>query len=49
MTLINTPEESLTFQKQVEEHVIDRDTTILKGEKQLKHLSEKAMEWWENV
>ena len=44
-----TPQESLTFQKEVEEHVVNRDTTILKGEKQIKHLYEKATEWWENV
>jgi hypothetical protein len=30
-----TPQESLEFRKQVEDHVIDRDITVLKGEKQL--------------
>lgn len=43
-----TPEESLAFQKQVEDHIIDRDTTILKGEKQLKHLSDTVVDWWNN-
>ena len=43
-----TAEESLALQKKVEDHVVDRDTIILKGEKQLKHLSEKAVNWWNN-
>jgi len=43
-----TPQESLDFQKKVEDHVIDRDTIILKGEKQVKIGVDKFLDWWNN-
>ena len=39
-----TPEESLAIQKEVEDHVLERDTIILKGEKRIQELGNKAME-----
>lgn len=41
-----TPEESLAIQKKVENHVLERDTIILKGEKRIQEFGNKALEWF---
>jgi len=43
-----TPEESMAIQKKVEDHIIDRDTVILKTEKQVKDFGQKAFDWYNN-
>ena len=40
-----TPEELMTIQKKVEDHIIERDTVILKIEKQMKDFGQKAWDW----
>jgi hypothetical protein len=37
--------ESLEIQKEVENHMIYRDTYILKGEKRIKDFAEKTVNW----
>jgi hypothetical protein len=43
-----TPEEALAIQKKVENHIIERDTVILKVEKQFSDLGQKAFDWYNN-
>ena len=43
-----TPEESMLIQKKVENHIIERDTVILKTEKQVMDFGQKALDWYDN-
>jgi hypothetical protein len=43
-----TPDESLAIQKKVEDHIIERDTIILKTEKQVSDFGQKALDWYNN-
>jgi hypothetical protein len=43
-----TPEQALAIQKKVEAHILERDTIILKTEKQLKDFGQKALDWYNN-
>jgi hypothetical protein len=43
-----TPEESMAIQKKVEDHIIERDTVILKTEKQVRDFGQKALDWYNN-
>jgi len=43
-----TPEESMAIQNKVENHIIERDTVILKTEKQMKDFGQKAWDWYNN-
>lgn len=43
-----TPAESLEIQKKVEDHIVERDTILLKGEKQVQDFSKKALDWFNN-
>ena len=46
---LQTPEESLAIQKKVEDHILERDTIILKGEKRIQEFSNKAIEWFNEL
>lgn len=43
-----TVEQSLAIQKKMEDHILERDTIILKIEKQFKDFGQKALDWYNN-
>ena len=43
-----TPEQSMAIQKKVEDHIIERDTVILKTERDIKDFGQKAWDWFNN-
>jgi hypothetical protein len=43
-----TPEESMAIQKKVEDHIIERDTVILKTENQVRDFGQKSLDWYNN-
>ncbi len=43
-----TPQDALAMQKDVEQHIIERDTVILKLEKKIWDFGQKAFDWFHN-
>ena len=42
------PEQAMALQKKMEDHILERDTIILKTEKQIKDFGQKALDWYNN-